>query len=200
MLWLFSTKHWVVGDFLEHWKGGTEVLVLMEQGIFFTSLSLSQVLLSHPSTSDLRITINHLLLFRWICLCQIVGWFLHWEGKDFGGKPKAQPFSAGDGWKRKSVFLIYSPGHELERSLFMTGCKLGLLYLTECCKSHCCSSHLPSVFSCSLTFEDTAGGEVCFPSSWALHPHMCDNLSVVHHWARYLYSARSESGEVCFKC
>lgn len=129
------------------------------------------------------------------------------RGKGLWGKPKAQPFSADDGQKCKSVFLIYSPGHGLERSLFVTGCRLGLLYLTECCKTvgmghtwHCCSPHLPSVFSCSLTFDGTAGGELCVLSPWALHPHMYDRLSVVHHWAHFQYLARSESGEVCFKC
>lgn len=92
MLRLSSPKHWVVGDFLEHWKGGTGVLVLLGQDIFFGSLSLIQVLLSHPSTSDLRPTINRSLLAGRICLCQITGWFLIEREGDFGENQRHRLF------------------------------------------------------------------------------------------------------------
>lgn len=119
-----------LGVFCSIGKGGIEVLFFMGQGIFFGLLSLRQVLLSHPSLSDLRITRNHLLLSGWICL------FVpdHELGKGLWGNPKAQPFPAHNGQKCKSGFDVQS-WTWAARCLFVTGRKLGLLCLTECCRT-----------------------------------------------------------------
>lgn len=97
-----------LGVFCSIGKGGTEVLVFMGQGIFFSLLSLSQVLLSHPSLSDLRITRNHLLLSGWICLCQIMSW-----GRDFGETRRHSLF-LHTMVRNASQALMYNPGHGLQ--------------------------------------------------------------------------------------
>lgn len=169
-------------------------------------LSLSLVLFGHPSTYDLRTTKNHLLIFRWVCLCQITVWCLHRKKGDFKGKIIGTTFYFR-WWSELQVsildlqFCLWAGKESLWDRLQTCVALFNWMLQDLWDGAHIA---LLALSICLFLLLEVIHLEHSFPSSLALNPHIYDNLLLNfdkdHHGARYHYSTGIESSEVCLKC